>query len=1449
MMITVEQITSSILRKSWRIHIIAVLVLTGCSGTDPHEAIIGQTQYSYSPPVTILLDGRPMAKTSVLQSTTRILKEEIHATQSSRIEGSRLRFPPKTTFASQPISSFTHFGTEQGLALSIIAAGLVDRLGNLWFGTAGGGVSRFDGTNFTTFTTLHGLAHNTVRSIVEDKTGNIWFGTNGGGLSRYDGTSFVTFTAEDGLTHNMVRALTVDSRGNLWIGTEGGGASRYDGRSFTTFSIDQGLPHSAVWSIVEDKRGNLWFGTGAGLSRFDGNSFTTFTEKDGLADEIVRCVVEDKRGQLWIGTNGGVSVYDGKRFTTISTTQGLVHNLVRSIVEDKGGNLWFGTDGGLSRYDGKTFINLTTRQGLRHNAIRTITEDKKGNLWFGTEGGGVSRYDGTNITTYTTAQGLAFDIIRCIVEDGQGNMWFATQGGGINRYDGKNFTTFTIEQGLASDEVWSIAKDKGGNLWFGTANSGLSHYDGRAFTSYTTEHGLASNSVRAIIEDRNGNLWFGTEGGGVSRYDGKNFTTFSTKDGLAHNDVRSIAEDRKGNLWFSTNGGGISQFDGKSFTTYTKEQGLPSNVVWSIEEDMSGSLWFGTGSGACRFDGKSFTTYTTVQGLSDDVVYDIVENEQGVLWFGTNAGISGLKFNSLVEGLGSEVKGAGLLNVSNEVLSTMNPVWDIYNVKTGYPVKSINLNAMCISKKGLPLGEHKGVGIIWSGCGDNKVIRFDPAVTTINTDKPQVFVQAVKIADTRMNWYGLGQWQKDSTILAQQESMIFGRLLRPTEREEIHEKFEGLQFDTLSQIHHLPQNLVLPYRDNQVSFDFGVIETGRNFLVQYQYILEGYDKGWSPATEKTSVTYGNIHEGSYEFKLKSRSPEGVWSDPVVYNFAVLPPWWRSWWAYTLYVVTFAIMIWMTRRQVIKRERLNNEVKLKKLEAEKYHELDALKSRFFTNISHEFRTPLTLIKGPVQNILDRYKDDPKLQEQLKLVQRNSDLLLKLINQLLDLAKLESGTMKIEKSESDFHSFVRAIASSFESLAHQKNLILHLDVPRDRCVSLFDRDKLETILINLINNAIKFTPSGGNVYVQANSSNDAVTIEVRDTGVGIPIEHQQKVFERFHQVSEAHKEIGTGIGLSLAKELVELMGGTIVLTSEPGKGSNFTITLPVVVTKTLDDDLDADDNDVKIEDASTAFVEMDIVSEENIRPRVLVVEDNEDLRKFIIESLGQEFKFLEASTGVEGMSVAFDEIPDLIISDVMMPEMDGITMAVQIKADHRSSHIPIILLTAKSTEDSKLQGLKSGADDYLTKPFNRDELLFKIRNSISRQIKLREKLRADLLGTAPKVEVQSDVERFLISVKDKILERLSDEDLSVESLAEDIGISQTQLYRKVSGLTGLSVNQLIRKLRLQRAAQLIAQKWGPVSQVAYEVGFSNLSYFSKVFKEEFGMVPSEYSRADK
>ncbi|HET6540938.1 MAG TPA: ATP-binding protein, partial [Chryseolinea sp.] len=659
---------------------------------------------------------------------------------------------------------------------------------------------------------------------------------------------------------------------------------------------------------------------------------------------------------------------------------------------------------------------------------------------------------------------------------------------------------------------------------------------------------------------------------------------------------------------------------------------------------------------------------------------------------------------------------------------------------------------------------------------------------------------------------------------------------------------------TIRQDITLLKELTVDYKHNNFSIEFSAMEMTAPRKNLYRHKLEGYDPDWIETDWKyRTATYTNLPPGDYTFRVKASNHHGVWSDHErALKVVILPPPWKSWWAYTGYALIFAALLVATRKNIVQRERLKSNLKLAKVEQEKEHfelekakEVDKVKSTFFANISHEFRTPLTLIKGPVQEMLEDFEDHPKVKERLKLVQRNADLVLKLINQLLDLAKLESGTLTVEKSSCDFNTFVSAIVSSFSSLAFQKNITLATNLPTTRDLVRLDKDKVETILINLINNAIKFTPSGGSVDLNATYENNSrVVFTITDNGIGIPEDQQGKVFERFHQVSEAHKEVGTGIGLALVKELVALMGGTISLISRPGKGSVFTVTLPI---EQLDILTETESGPVAAEELSSEHYQMVEDHRDNGHsqlPHVLVIEDNTDLRKFIIDSLGKEFYFLEARDGKEGMEKAFEFVPDVIVSDVMMPEMDGITMTGKLKSDARTRHIPLILLTAKTSDESKLKGLGTGADDYLTKPFDKNELLLKVRNSIALHVKLREKIKLELLKEGPKTEVQSADEKFLYDVRALILSRLSDAQLSVESLAEEVALSRSQLLRKITALTGMSVNELIRTFRLQKAAQLLEQHWGPVTQVAYEVGFANLSYFSKVFKEQYGVLPSDY-----
>jgi ligand-binding sensor domain-containing protein/serine phosphatase RsbU (regulator of sigma subunit) len=889
-------------------------------------------------------------------------------------------------------SNFSFYKTLQGLKHNTVRCMLEDKSGNLWFGTQGGGVCRYDGKSFTNYTEKEGLSKNIVFSILEDKNGNLWFGTQGGGVCRYDGKFFTSFTEKEGLSNNVVVSILEDRNGNLWFGTYGGGVCRYDGQSFTNYSVKEGLSNNGVLSIVEDKTGNLWFGTdGGGVSCFNGKSFINFSENEGLLNNVVFSIYEDKSGNLWFGTDGGVCCYDGnyiddiinrtkfyqhtqqelkkekkelvKSFTNYTEKEGLPINVVVTVLGDKNGNLWFGTQGGgICRYDGISFTNFTEKEGLSNNIIYNILQDKSGNLWFGTNGGGVCRYDGNLFTNYSEKEGLSSNIVNAILEDKTGNLWFGTNGGGVCQYDGKTFSNFTEKEGLASNIVVSILEDKSGNIWFGTNGAGVCRYDGKYFTNFTEKEGLSNNIVNAIIEDKKGNLWFGTQGGGVCRFDGNSFTNFTENEGLTNNVVVSILEDKTGNLWFGTNGGGVSRFDGKSFTNFTEKNGLPSNLVLSILEDNSGNLWFGTNSGGlCRYDGRhsvsgaveerigSFTTFTEKEGLSNNSVLNMLQDTEGNLWFGTRKGLSKVERGNqkkLAEKLAqSGVEGNVSYIFINEAL--------FYNY--GYNDGFLGLNC----RRNSVLQDSKG-RIWW---GTDVLTCFDPKGNIVDKSPPIVNLTSVKLFGEEIAWANLNAVYIDSAG---------NEVIKGTIRDTLLSNgilLKNIKFDGLTKWYNLPEHLSLPFNNNHITFNFvGVHMQSRNHL-KYQYKLEGMDIGWSSITDKTEAPYGNLPSGTYIFKVKAMNQSGVWSEPFQYKFIVRPPWWKTWWAYLFYIGFSGLSIYLIfrwRTSILRKDKELLEVTVKSRTSELQMEKKTveLKNReILSSIEYAKKIQATILPPP------------------------------------------------------------------------------------------------------------------------------------------------------------------------------------------------------------------------------------------------------------------------------------------------------------------------------------------------------------------------------------------------------------------------------------------------------------------------------------------------------
>lgn len=1117
---------------------------------------------------------------------------------------------------------FSHmqtFTTDHGLALDNITSTLMDESGNLWFGTWGGGISRFDGMSFTNFNTAHGLSNNLVHCLVQDDDGNIWIGTDGGGVSIYNGYSFKNFTTLQGLANDVVYGISTDSKGNMWIATAGG-ASKYDGSFFYNYDSTNGLSANSIIKIAEDKKGQIWFATGNnGVIMYDGSSFTHFTEDDGLADNMVNCILVDSSGNIWFGTKGnGVSKFQEKSgtagrglFTNYTVADGLGHHEIWKIIEDHKGHLWFATGGGgISRFDGKKFTNFNTSQGLPENVVYSITEDKSGNIWIGTAGGGATLFHGSAFRVYTMLHGIGANGVYGITEDNLGNLWFGTNGGGVSKYDGRAIATFTPDQGLAHPLVISSYKDRNGRLWFGTGGGGVSMYQEGAggfqhatFTTYDSSTGLQSDVIYAIIEDRSRNLWLGTGGGGLVKFDlniapagEAGFTVFTTDQGLAGNTVYSIFEDKHGNLWIGTAGGGVSKFDGKSFENYTTDQGLTNNIVWSIQQDKDGNIWFATqGGGVSRFDGTTFSAFTTREGLADDNVYDLLEDNEGNIFIGTNRGFTVVPEHA----------------VSLPVME-LKLFLEHYNTASGYPVKDVNKGIFQDSK-----------GNIWAGNGSFKtpLVSFDYQALEKKGLKTIAKIKNISVNEKPISWSSLlsEDIMHDNSDYANayavEEIKKMGRVLSPEERKSLKEELKSVRFSGISRFEYVPENLVLQYFHNNITIDYGTDELARANLMEYKYILEGYNKNWSPAVKKTTATFGNIHEGDYTFKVIARytgpaeDDAKAWSEVAVFSFTVLPPWYRSWWAYLIYGLLLLVVIQRVHQfqkaKTIRKERERAQKKeleqakeiekayteLKSTQAQLIHaEKMASLGELTAGIAHEIQNPLNFVNNfaEISNELmdelkgERIKDKGERDEELEgeLLNDISQNLEKINHHGKRAADIVQGMLQHSRTSSGQRepTDINALADEYLRLAYHglrakdksfnAEFITEFDESLPK-INVVPQD-IGRVLLNLINNAFyavsekqknlsgfenDYKPT---VTVSTKSIGDRIEISLKDNGPGIPDEIKNKIFQPFFTTKPTGQ--GTGLGLSLAYDIIKAHGGEIQVSTTEGEGTEFKIILP-------------------------------------------------------------------------------------------------------------------------------------------------------------------------------------------------------------------------------------------------------------------------------------------------
>ncbi len=1298
----------------------------------------------------------------------------------------------------------------------------IDQHRNLWVGTTG--LNRFDPRTETFHHYLHdpkranSLSHNTVNAIIEDSTGALWIGT-AQGLNRFtpDGPGGFTrylHNPDDprSLSHSQIRSLSIDCQGTLWIGTSMG-LNAWPRNASAGFLRYQ-LPGETITCLFNDHHGTTWVGTPAGLLRVDYQLDGTPTFKlFPLISELIQqpwqgsimAIRERPDGKFWVGTQVGLTLFDPAngtfqfiRYNPIDP-ESISHNAVISIFQDRSGIFWFGTPGkGINKlvpvtkpfhYYGGILSQLAEQSGF---SISAILEDRSGMIWVSANN---RLYQLDRATDQWRRFSQVSQPIGQVIEDPQGWLWFST-GRGFFKYDPHTQKIALSPSALPISGYLRVVSENG-------VQNRLTSIPG--LERHADALNAAGINLYKVLADTSQIVWLATDAGLMrfNRMDSSRITLQNDPHNpasLSNDVVYSMLPDPRTPaqfLWVGTAGGGLNCLDKTklTFTHFTEKDGLPNNVIYGILPDGHGCLWLSTNRGLSRFDPqtKSFRNFDVQDGLQ-----------------------------------------------SNE----------------------FNRNAYFLSARGeMFFGGINGLNI------------FHPDSIRNNPQTPPVVITDFQLNDQSVSF-------RDPRA----------PLRQPISRTNA---------------------IRLAYYQNTIAFEFAALEYTEPVKNRYAYRLENFDPQWIQAGANRKAIYTDVSPGEYIFSVKAANNDGIWNEAEAsIRITITPPFWQTWWAYASYLILAAMLVFdIVQGRVHRLENRSRQLeaavqartaevvaheKQLAIQAEKLLELDRIKSSFFANISHEFRTPLTLILGPIEILLAQIPQTT-LKRELHRMQKNAHRLLRLVNQLLDLSRLETGKMTVQVSPGNIVPVLSSITNSFASLAEQKGIGLQFFFEQHEIMLCFDRDKIEKIFYNLLSNAFKFTPTGGSVTVKVGNCDrlpgrrerasacageetedrgnkdvnapehqhprTELEITVSDTGIGIAADQLAYIFDRFYQIdnSSTRQHEGTGIGLSLVKELVTLHHGRVEVTSVEGVGSTFTVYLPVSPAAFSAQEMAAPGTATPTTDcAMTSFIDLETATlpaaaqqselEKNageFDTIILVVEDHADVRAYLREHLESSYRVIEANDGVTGLEMAREFIPDLIVSDVMMPRLDGNKMCYALKTDERTSHIPVILLTARAALADKVTGLKTGADDYLTKPFNAVELLARIENLITLRRRLREQWQRTVILKPGEIAGTPLDQAFLEKALAVAEAHLEEEDFSIEEFARHVGMSRSQLHRKLHALTNQSASLFLRSVRLQRAAELLRQNTGTVGEIAYQVGFSSQAYFTRCFQEQFGCSPKEYA----
>ncbi len=1315
-----------------------------------------------------------------------------------------------------------------------------------------------------------GLSNNQVNAIYKDSRGFMWFGT-ASGLNRYDGYEFKVYRNQNNdaksLPDNYIENIQEDVSGNLWIRTSAG----YVFYNSLTDTFDRDV-EKWMWnigisgnpsSIYIDKHKIFWvYVLGKGIYRYvngEKKAERVNVKAEALLNADIVDMIESNEGILLIYNHGVLVCLDKEKLNVKWTINDISSDIGKETVNDfslfidQKEQLWIYGVLGMWIYNlpQKTW-ELRSPKDDSYNSVRAVAQDKRGRMWLGKDQDGVELVDvqGNHIHLINVPNNertLSNNTITALYEDAAGTMWVGTYKKGISYYNESIFKFGIVDIG----DINCVENGRKDVVWLGTSGSGLICWnrstDERKVFSHTSDpHSISSDIIVSLLLDSNDKLWAGTYWGGLNCYDGNRFIHYRAggENSLASDNVWALVEDADKNIWIGTLGGGLQCLNPATgvFVTYSSNNSnLVSDHVSSLCLGRNNTLIIGTSVGVAIMDltTRKITNFagnrSGVRQFTNQTVNQVYEDSRGLIWVGTREGLNVYDpkqdelYEVAVKPNFSEFYILGITEDENKSM-WVSAGGELINVTLSVEGKTGKLSFRCHT-----YDERDGL----QSCDFNQ-----RSLKRLHSG--EIVVGGL---------YGLNNFRSDNIKYNRAlPKVMFTGFQLFNEEVKVGEEYDGQII--LKEALNKTKEVVLGYKQNV----FTVLFASDNYVLpektRYHYKLDGFNEDWLISmADQHRVTYTNLAPGSYLLKVKATNSDGyAGTEEATLKIVILPPFWMTPWAYACYIFLLIGGLFLAFYAVQRRERNKFKIRQMEQDAQRAEEVNQMKFRFFTNVSHELRTPLTLIISPLEGMIKDTKEAKQL-DKLNLMHRNALRLLNLVNQLLDFRKNEMAGLHLSLSEGDIVAYVRNICSSFLILSEKKNVHLTFFTAVESLNMAFDEDKVGKIVMNLLSNAFKFTPDGGRVDVSLEilkGSPETLEIKVSDTGSGVKDEDKERIFERFYQVEhegESNRSTGSGIGLSLVRDFVTLHGGAVRVFDNVGSGSVFVVDIPVkhsVVNVATPLSQEAAEEDAAALDTETIEADEDTQPFEKRKPLVLIVDDNEDFITFMRDSLSLYFSVQSAVNGREAWNIIPELMPDLIVSDLMMPEMDGNELCRNVKADKHTQNIPFVLLTAKQSVENKVEGLTIGADDYVTKPFNMEVLILRMRKLIDLSSRSKSRNRID---PEPSDIVITSLDEKLIENAIKYVEaNISRSDLSVEELSHELGMSRVHLYKKLLQITGKTPIEFIRVIRLKRAAQLLRESQQNVSEIAYQLGFNNPKYFSKYFKDEFGVLPSVYQERE-